>query len=96
MTQLHSLAGSFPDQSTGFGHETISVQLNILLTGRGTGKIKYIGGHYFSERNGTEWFRHIIPRNRTIAACTPRSNQTIQTELKSMYTLYFLFGSYHW
>ena len=40
---------------------------------------------YGTERNGTERFRHIIPRNGTIDACTLRSNQTIQTELKSMY-----------
>jgi len=34
-------------------------------------------------RNGTERngrFRHIILRNGTIDACTPRSNQTIQSE----------------
>ena len=47
---------------------------------------------YGTERNGTEQFRHIIPRNGTIDACTLRSNQTIQTEID----VYFLFGSYHW
>ena len=43
--------------------------------------IRQMGGHYFTERNGIEWFHHIIPRNGTAV----RSNQTIQTELKSMY-----------
>ena len=52
-----------------------------------------IGGHYFKERNGTEGFRHIIPRNGTIDAhAVQQSNDSKGTEID----VYFLFGSYHW
>ena len=42
---------------------------------------------YGTDRNGTEQFRHIIPRNGTIDACTLRSNHWPHTDLDSCWVL---------
>ena len=42
---------------------------------------------YGTERNGTEQFRHIIPRNGTIDACMLRSNRWPHTDLDSCWVL---------